>query len=159
MEAQQTVFIANNLFMIISGGLGFLLILALGMLFLVSRKSQRVMQSMLDIMLRPESARIGDATRVLNTIMAEEIAKIEHNFKTMCDTLDGQIAHADELKQALTVQNENLITLADNATKNWPRCLTVWTILWAGYRPLLILNHGTMSHTHRTGFLQQSANC
>ena len=117
MEAQQTVFIANNVLMLISGGMGLLLIIALAMLFLVSRKSQRVMQSMLDIMLRPESARIGDATRVLNTIMAEEIAKIEGNFRTMCNTLAGQIAHADELKKQLGDQNEKLLTLADAATK------------------------------------------
>ena len=65
--------------MFISGGLGLLLVIALGMLFFISRKSQHVMQSMLDIMLRPESARVGDATRVLNTIMSEEIAKIENN--------------------------------------------------------------------------------
>ena len=117
MEAQQTIIIANNILMLISGGLGLLLIIALGMLFFISRKSQRVMQSMLDIMLRPESARVGDATRVLNTIMAEEIAKIEHNFKIMCDTLNGQIAHANELKTQLTDQNDKLLSLADAATK------------------------------------------
>ena len=117
MDTQQTVFIANNLFVLISGGLGLLLVIALGMLFFISRKSQRVMQSMLDIMLRPESARVGDATRVLNTIMAEEIAKIEHNFKIMCETLNSQIAHTNELKSQLTEQNDKLIGLADDATK------------------------------------------
>lgn len=117
MEGQQTVFIASNLLMILSGGLGLLLIIALGMLFFISRKSQHVMQSMLDIMLRPESARVGDATRVLNTIMSEEIAKIENNFRVMCDTLNGQIAHANELKLQLTEQNDKLLTTADEATK------------------------------------------
>ena len=117
MEGTQTIIIANNILMIIAGGLGFLLIIALGMLFFVSRKSQHVMQSMLDIMLRPESARVGDATRVLNTIMSENISKIENNFKTMCNTLDGQITHASELKSQLTDQNDKLITLADEATR------------------------------------------
>ena len=117
MDGQQTLFIASNLFMVISAALGFLLVVALMTLFFISRKSQRVMQSMLDIMLRPESARVGDATRVLNTIMAAEIAKIEQNFKIMCDTLNAQIARTDELKKQLTTQNENLINLADTATK------------------------------------------
>jgi len=116
MEGTQTVILANNVLIFIAGGLGLLLVIALGMLFFVSRKSQRVMQSM-DIMLRPESARVGDATRVLNTIMSEDIAKIEHNFKTMCNTLDGQIAHATQLKSQLTEQNEKLIALADEATR------------------------------------------
>ena len=117
MDGQQTLFIASNLFMVISAALGFLLVVALMTLFFISRKSQRVMQSMLDIMLRPESARVGDATRVLNTIMAAEIAKIEQNFKIMCDTLNAQIARTDELKKQFTTQNENLINLADTATK------------------------------------------
>ena len=117
MEAQQTVFLASNFWMVVAGVLGILLAVMLVMLFFVSRKSQRVMQSMLDIMLRPESARVGDAVRVLNTIMSEEIAKIENNFKTMCNTLSGQIARTDELKSQLTDQNEKLITLADNATR------------------------------------------
>lgn len=117
MEGQQTMILANNIILIIGGGLGFLLLIALGMLFFISRKSQRVMQSMLDIMLRPESARVGDATRVLNTIMAEEITKIEKNFHIMCDTLNSQIAHANELKAQLTDQNDKLVAVADDATK------------------------------------------
>ena len=117
MEGQQTMILANNILIFIAGGLGFLLLIALGMLFFISRKSQRVMQSMLDIMLRPESARVGDATRVLNTIMSQDIAKIEQNFKSMCDTLNEQITHANELKGLLTEQNEKLITTADEATR------------------------------------------
>ena len=117
MQGQGTVLLASKFWLYFAGGLGLLLIIALVALFLVSRKSEHVMQSMLDIMLRPESARVSDAVRVLNKIMADELAKIETNFKIMCDTLNGQIAQANELKNQLTDQNEKLISTADEATK------------------------------------------
>ena len=107
----------TNLLLIGSGVLGGLLVLALGVLFLVSRKTQKVMQSLLTIITRPERAKIADATRVLNTILADEIYKIEQSFQTMRDTLNAQIASADELKKILGEQNEKLVTLADDATK------------------------------------------
>ena len=64
MEGQGTMFLANNIVFYIAGGLGFLLLLAIGFLFMVSRKSQRVMQSMLDVLMHPESVRVQDASRV-----------------------------------------------------------------------------------------------
>ena len=99
MEGQQTVFIASNVLMILSGGLGLLLIIALGMLFFISRKSQHVMQSMLDIMLRPESARVGDATRVLNTIMSEEKANQREKVTIPLDRLKGKIPGGYSVQQ------------------------------------------------------------
>lgn len=104
--------------LLIGGGvLGGLLFITLMVLFFVSRKSQKVMESLLNIMTRPERAKITDAVRVLNTILKDEIAKIESSFQTMRDTLNAQIASANELKSELTVQNEKLISLADDATK------------------------------------------
>ncbi|MBQ8293822.1 MAG: hypothetical protein IJX89_00330 [Alphaproteobacteria bacterium] len=103
--------------LICGGVLGGLLVITLMVLFFVSRKSQKVMESLLNIMMRPERAKITDAVRVLNTILKDEIAKIETSFQTMRDTLNAQIASANELKNELTVQNEKLITLADDATK------------------------------------------
>ena len=68
-------------FLMIGGGiLGGLLLITLGVLFFVSRKSQRVMESLLTIMTRPERAKVADATRVLNIILADEINKIEQFF-------------------------------------------------------------------------------
>ncbi len=99
------------------GILGGLLVMALFFLFFVSRKSQKVMQSMLTIMTKPERAKITDATRVLNTLLADEIYKIEQSFQTMRDTLNAQIASADELRKILTTQNEQLVTTANEATK------------------------------------------
>ncbi len=117
MEGQGTMVLANTILFYIAGGFGILLLITLGMLFMVSRKSQHVMQSMLDILMRPESVRVQDASRVLQTVLAGEIAKIESGFKTMVDTLNGQIVHANELKQQLTEQNDKLIATADDATK------------------------------------------
>ena len=103
---------------LISGAvLAGLLVLSLGTLFFVSRKSQKVMDSMLKIMMRPERAKVADAVRVLNVILGDEIHKIEESFQTMRDTLNAQIASADELKRALGEQNEQLVALADDATK------------------------------------------
>ena len=107
----------TNVLLIGTGVLGGLLLIVLGVLFFVSRKTQKVMQSLLQIMTRPERAKIADAVRVLNTILADEINKIEQSFQTMRDTLNAQIASANELKNVLTVQNEQLVGMADDATK------------------------------------------
>ncbi len=105
-------------FLLIGGGvLGGLMIIALAVLFFVSRKSQKVMDSLLKIMTSPERAKIQDATRVLNTILADEIAKIEASFQTMRNTLNSQIDSAVALKKELGEQNEKLVALADEATK------------------------------------------
>ena len=117
MEGQGAFILANNIVLYFAGGLGLLLIISLGILFSVSRKSQRVMQSLLDLLMHPESVRVQDASKVLQTVLAGEVAKIEGGFKTMCDTLNGQIAKANELKKALTEQNDKLISTADDATK------------------------------------------
>ena len=78
------------------GAVSFLLLITLAILFFVSRRTQKIMESVLQIMMHPERARIQDATRVLNTILADEIHKIETSFQTMRDTLDAQIASANE---------------------------------------------------------------
>ena len=110
MEITQTWLIISSIF----AGLFFITLMVL---FFVSRKTQKVMQSLLTIITRPERAKIADAARVLNTILADEIYKIEQSFQTMRDTLNAQIASADELKKILGEQNEKLVTLADDATK------------------------------------------
>lgn len=110
MEITQVLLIGGAI-------LGGLLTITLGVLFFVSRKSQKVMESLLMIMTRPERAKIADAVRVLNTLLADEIGKIEQSFQTMRDTLNAQIASADELKKILTEQNEKLVANADDATK------------------------------------------
>ena len=107
----------SDALLVAAGVMGGLLFVALAVLFFVSRKSQKVMKSLLDIMIRPERAKIADAVRVLNTILADEIHKIEQSFQTMRDTLNAQIASANELKNVLSLQNEQLVGLADDATK------------------------------------------
>lgn len=107
----------SQVIIIISSVLGGLLAIALGVVFFVSRRSQRVMESLLQLMTNPQRAQVADAARVLETILAGEIAKIESSFQTMRDTLNAQIATAEEMKNNLGVQNEKLVELADDATK------------------------------------------
>ena len=110
MEISQVLLIGVG---VVSG----LLLITLGVLFFVSRKTQKVMQSLLTIMTQPERAKVADAVRVLQTILGDEINKIEASFQTMRDTLNAQIESANELKNTLSVQNEQLVVLADDATK------------------------------------------
>lgn len=107
----------TQILLIGAGVLCGMLAITLGVLFFVSRRSQRVMESLLQLMTQPGRARVADASRVLQTILADEIAKIESSFQTMRDTLNAQIASANELKQELTVQNDKLVATADEATK------------------------------------------
>ena len=107
----------TQILLIGAGVLCGMLAITLGVLFFVSRRSQRVMESLLQLMTQPDRARVADASRVLQTILADEIVKIESSFQTMRDTLNAQIASANELKQELTVQNDKLVATADEATK------------------------------------------
>ena len=97
--------------------LGGLLLCALVVLFFVSRKSQKVMNSLLKIMTQPERARVQDAVRVLNNILADEMIKMESNFQKIRDALGAQIAAATELKNDLDTQNGRLVASTDDATK------------------------------------------
>jgi len=96
---------------------GGLLFICLICLFFISRKSQRVMQSLLEIMTHPEQAKIQSAMRVLNLLFKDEIDKIAANFKTMADTLNGQITHTEQIKQQLSTETDKLVGLADDATR------------------------------------------
>ena len=75
----------NQTLLIISSILGFLLLASLVAIFVISRKSQQVMQSLLEIMTHPEHAKVQDATRVLQTILKDEINKIDN---TVLHTVD-----------------------------------------------------------------------
>ena len=107
----------NQTLLIVLSVLSGLLFVNLVALFFVSRKSQRIMGSLLEIMTRPEQAKVQDATRVLQTILKEEINKIDANFKIMAATLGNQIAHAEEIKKTLGEENDKLVATADEATK------------------------------------------
>ena len=107
----------NQLFLYGMGIMGALLFVTLMVLFFVSRKSQKVMQSMLTIMTKPDHAKINDARRVLAEVLKDEIAKIESSFQIMRDTLNKQIQTANELKNTLGEQNDKLVLTADEATK------------------------------------------
>ena len=107
----------NQTLLIISISLGCLLFINLICLFFISRKSQKVMQSLLEIMTHPEQAKIKDASRVLETILKDEITKIDNNFKSMADALQNQIVHTEEIKKNLGEQNDKMVLTADDAVK------------------------------------------
>lgn len=104
-------------FVILGSILGGLLIISLIVLFFISRRSQKVMESLLLLLTKPERVKVHDAARVLQTILAEEISKIESSFQNISSTLNAQIASATELKQILSEQNDKLLESADDATK------------------------------------------
>ena len=105
----------NNTWFIISAGIGAVLFIMLIVLYFISRKSQRVMESMISIITDPNRAKIQDASRVLQTIMADEIGKISACFQNMHETLRTQITAAEELRKKLGVQNEELVNIANDA--------------------------------------------
>ncbi len=75
------------------------------------------MRSLLEIMTNPQQAKVQDAARVLQTILKDEINKIDDNFKSLSGALAAQIAHTESIKQNLSEQNEKLVATADEATK------------------------------------------
>lgn len=107
----------GQIYLIIGGTLAGLLFIALMVLFFVSRKSQKVMQSLLALMTKPERAKVQDAVRVLNTILADEMIKMEANFQNIRDELNAQIKAATDLKNSLEEQNARLTATADDSTK------------------------------------------
>lgn len=108
--------VSQNL-LIIASITGVLFTAAMLSLFFISRRSQKVMDSLLLIMTRPERARIVDASRVLQNILSGEINKIESTFDSMQKTLGTQISAADALKLELSEKNKSLVELADNSVK------------------------------------------
>ena len=117
MDTGNFMILSNQILLMTAAGLGMTLIIAIAALFFVSRRSQRVMQSVLMLLTRPERAKIQDASRVLQTLLGDEMAKIEAGFQNMRDTLNAQINAAAELKKELGEQNEKLVATADEATK------------------------------------------
>ena len=107
----------NQTLLIIALSLGFLLFVNLICLFFISRKSQRVMNSLLEILTHPEQTNIKDASRVLETLFKDEITKIDNNFKAMANALNEQIIHTEQIKGVLTEENTRLTNTADEATK------------------------------------------
>ena len=106
----------NVLFIVGASILGLVLI-ALVVLLFISRKSQRVMESMISIITEPDRARIQDASRVLQTIMADEIKRIAACFQNMQNTMNAQIADAQKLRDELTEHNQSLVNIANEASQ------------------------------------------
>lgn len=107
----------SNIWTIIGIGSATGLFFMLIALFFISRKSQHVMQSMLDIIMEPGRSKVRDASRVLQEIMAGEIDKIAGIFQNIHTTLKAQTDAANTLHQELTNHTDKLVTIANDATK------------------------------------------
>ncbi len=105
----------TNILIICGIAVGAILVGVLIALFFISRRSQQVMQSMLTIMTAPDRARVVDASRVLQTIMADEIAKISACFAQIRETLKSQIEAANALHNELAIKNDSLVQIANDA--------------------------------------------
>ena len=107
----------NQTLLIALLSLGGLLFVTLICLFFISRKSQRVMRDLLEIMTHPDQVKIQSAIRILNVLFKDEIDKITNNFKLMSDTLNVQIEHSEQIKQDLSTRTDKLIEITDDAAK------------------------------------------
>ena len=105
----------NNTLTIIGASVMGLAFIAMIMLFFISRKSQRVMESVISIMLEPNRARVADASRVLGVIMADEIKRIAACFQNMQETMNAQIADVQKLRDELANRNQELVSTANDA--------------------------------------------
>lgn len=116
----------NQILLIISMSLAGLLFVTLICLFLISRKSQRVMHDLLEILTNPEHVKLQSAVRVLDALFKDEINKMNDNFIAATRTLNSQIEHTEQIKQDLTVRTDKLNEIADDATRkiaNMSQCL------------------------------------
>lgn len=107
----------NQPLFIILSVFGGLLFISLICLFFISRKSQRVMRDLLEIITNPEQAKIQNATRVLQVILKDEITKINDNFQSMSDIMKQQIADTEKIKKSLGEENDKILTTAEDAVK------------------------------------------
>ncbi len=105
----------NNIFIMVGASIMGLAFIAMIMLFFISRKSQRIMKSVVSIMTEPDRAHIADASRVLRVIMADEIKHIAACFQNMQATMTTQIADAQKLRDELANRNTELVTTANDA--------------------------------------------
>jgi methyl-accepting chemotaxis protein len=108
---------ADKIFLIVFIISSVLLVAGAIAMMLAARKSQRVTGSLLLLLTRPERAKVQDAARVLQVILAGEIEKIESNFKSMSDTLSAQVARAEDLRKELGEHNGQLVGTADEAAR------------------------------------------
>lgn len=93
------------------------LIIMSAVLFFVSRRSQRVMESLLQLLIQPERIKIEEASRVVKTVMNDEVLLIEASFAKMTATLESHISAARALETQVGTQNKELVALADAAVR------------------------------------------
>ncbi|MDR0804106.1 MAG: hypothetical protein LBO08_03430 [Rickettsiales bacterium] len=85
-----------------------ILFIALVALFFVSRRSQRVMDSLLQLLMSPDRAKIKDAARVVKSAMSTEIENLESSFAKMGAFLEERIAQTAELNREMNDKTASL---------------------------------------------------
>lgn len=83
----------------------------------ISRRSQKVMESLLTILTKPERVKVQDASRILQTLLSDEVNKIHDNFKNMQETLNKQILKSESLKNILETKNNEIVNTTEEAVK------------------------------------------
>lgn len=107
----------NQIMFVIMGILGIALVVACGVLFFVSRRSARTMESILNLVMEPQRARVTDAVRILETIMSGEMEHINSLFKEMMDGAAKQISALDTMYELFAEKNKQMVDVADDTTK------------------------------------------
>ncbi|MCQ2574838.1 MAG: hypothetical protein MJ156_01895 [Alphaproteobacteria bacterium] len=94
-----------------------LLTVALLVSFSISYKSQKIMRSLVQFVTNPDRTKIQDASNIFKTLLNGETEKISGLFADIDKNLVQQIKNAEILKEQLSVKNEELVNLADDATR------------------------------------------
>ncbi|MCL1786089.1 MAG: hypothetical protein FWG39_02985, partial [Alphaproteobacteria bacterium] len=117
VDSRGRIIMMTQTFLIVFISIAVMMFMGALLLFRASRRAQKVAESLVMLLTRPERAKVQDAARVLQTIMAGEIEKIENNFKSMSDAMMHQIQRADELNISLGEKNDKLVKTADESAR------------------------------------------
>ena len=92
-----------------------LLVAMLPLVWLQSRRAERVMRAMQSLLLEPNRAKLSDARAVIERVMDGAASKIAGIFNSIAAVLAQQISRAETLEKKLGVENKMLVSTADNA--------------------------------------------
>ncbi|MDR2770353.1 MAG: hypothetical protein LBB08_02795 [Rickettsiales bacterium] len=93
-----------------------LLVVLLPMIWLQSRRAERVMKSMQSLLLEPSRAKLSDARALIEQALSGVVDRLTASFAAMKTVLAQHAARADALEKKLGVQNKMLVSTADVAS-------------------------------------------
>ncbi|MDR1026992.1 MAG: hypothetical protein LBL46_01085 [Rickettsiales bacterium] len=92
-----------------------LLVALLPLIWLQSRRAERVMRAMQTLLLEPNRAKLADARTMIEQAMDGATTKIAGIFNSLASVLAHQISRAENLEKKLGVENKLLVQTADGA--------------------------------------------